>query len=122
MKKSELKQLIRETIHEIKVTQPGGTYVVSSPEYKKFYQFVELTNYWTPGTSINPEADVCFDPLNDFYFFYMIYNIADEDKWQPDRCILTKENFEDMLDNYGLDEEEDKDKIAQIKEKFREHK
>jgi hypothetical protein len=121
MKKSELKQLIKETLHEIKVVNPKNTYSVSSPEYKKFYQYVELTNYWSPDTSVNPEGDVYFDPLNDFYFFYMIYTVADENNWGPDRCIITGKNFEDMLDSYGLDEEEDKDKIEQIKAKFREH-
>jgi hypothetical protein len=121
MKKSELKQLIKETLHEIKVVNPKNIYSVSSPEYKKFYQYVELTNYWSPDTSVNPEGDVYFDPLNDFYFFYMIYNTASENNWGPDRCIITKEDFEEMLDNYGLDEEEDKDKIEQIKAKFREH-
>lgn len=119
MKKSELKQLIKETLHEIKVVKPGERYIVSSPEYKKFYQYVELTNYWSPDTSVNPEGDVYFDPLTDFHFFYIIYTYADKDNWQPDRCIITKENFEEMLHDYGL--EEDKNRIEQIKEKFREH-
>jgi hypothetical protein len=117
MKKSELKQLIKEEIqNEIQTKRPG--YVVKSPEYKKFHRFIELSEYWGTANDINDNGDVFFNPLNDFYFFYMLWNNALTKNWTPEYCLITNDEFEEMVhDNYELEDDE----IEQVKAKFIEH-
>ena len=115
MKKSQLKQIIKEELQkEITVKPPQFT--VSSPEYKKFYQLVELCNYW--GVEYNEGGDIFFRPeLNDYYFFCLIHNASQQQNWTPNYCRLTDEDFEEMVENYYLNESQ----IQQVKDKFREH-
>ena len=118
MNKNRLKQLIKEEIQkEIQVKRPG--YIVNSPEYKKFYQLIDLSEYWGVEESINPEGDVRFDPfLNDFYFFCMLWMSTQKQNWTPNYCLLTNDDYEAMIsDHYRLDEND----IEQIKAKFKEH-
>lgn len=117
MNKNRLKQFIKEEIQkEIQIKRPG--YIVNSPEYKKFYQLIDLMDYWGIDGDVNPEGDVHFDPLNDFYFFYMLWTSAQKQNWTPNYCHLTNNDFEEMIhDNYSLDE----DDIEQVKAKFIEH-
>jgi hypothetical protein len=116
MKKSIILKLIKEELHkEIKVNNPPQTYVVNSPEYKKFYQFVELCNYW--GTDVNSNGNIRF-PLNDFDFFYALYSTSLSEHWTPERCIVTVEDLDTVIENYGLEE---KWKIKELKDKLKEH-
>ena len=113
-----LKRLIKEEIQkEIQVKPPG--YIVNSPEYKKFYQLIDLMGYWGVDGDINPEGNVYFDPfLNDFYFFYMLWTSTQKQNWTPNYCLLTNDDYETMIsDHYRLDEND----IEQIKAKFKEH-
>ena len=118
MKKAQLKQLIKEEIQNEINLKTLGAFRVSSPEYKKFYQFIELSIYWTDETdSVNPTGQIYFDPLNDFYFFYLLWTASQKQNWTPNYCLLTSEDFENMIYDNGLDENQ----IQQVKDKFKEH-
>jgi len=116
MKKSQLKQIIKEELQKEITVKPLSTLTVFSPEYKKFYQLVELCDYW--GVEHNEEGSILFNPeLNDYYFFCLIYTASQKQNWTPNYCRLTVEDFEEMVENYNLDESE----IQQVKDKFQEH-
>lgn len=116
MKISELKQLIKEEIqNEIQVKRSG--YMVNSSEYKKFYQLIDLSTYWGVDESINSEGEIHFNPLNDFYFFDMLWSCAQKQNWTPNYCLLTNDDFETMVYDYNLNDDE----VAQVKNKFTEH-
>ena len=115
MKKSELQKIIKEELQkEIKINRPIN-YIVNSDEYKKFYQLVELCNYW--NVDVNPNGDADFSPLNNFYFFYALYTTALSENWTPEQCIVSKEDIEAVEDNFSLD----KGEIEQLINKLREH-
>jgi hypothetical protein len=122
MKKSELQQIIKEELQkEIKINKPNQIYVINSQEYKNFYQLTRWCNYW--DVDFNPEGNIYF-PLNDFDFFYMIYNITTDEQWTPDRCTITSDDLEEMKMNYGLDDDEDISNIEkneQLEAKLKEH-
>jgi hypothetical protein len=116
MKKPITLKLIKEELHkEIKINKPINTYRVNSPEYKKFYQFVELCDYW--GVDVNQDATISY-PLNDFDFFYILYTSALGGNWNPDLCIVDRDGFEIIKDNWGL---YDDNKIKELEDKLREH-
>jgi len=115
MKRSQLKQLIKEELqNEITLKRPASR--ISSPEYKKFYQFAELCEYW--DVNLNEDENLYFDPLNDFQFFYMLWNISPEMTWTPEYCIITDDEFEFLVkDVYELSDSQ----IQQVKAKIKEH-
>jgi hypothetical protein len=122
MKKSKLQQIIKEELQkEIKINKPNQIYVINSQEYKNFYQLVRWCNYW--DVDFNEEGMIHF-PLNDFDFFYMIYTIATDQQWTPDRCVINTDDLEETKMNYGLDDEEDISNIEknkQLEAKLKEH-
>jgi hypothetical protein len=116
MKKSQLEQIIKEELQKEITVKPSLSLAVFSSEYKKFYQLVELCDYW--GVEYNAGNSILFNPeLNDYYFFCLIHNVAQKQNWTPNYCRLTTEDFEQMIEDYNLDESE----IQQVKDKFQEH-
>lgn len=91
-------------INEIKVNKPSSipikTWNINSDKYKKFYQFIELCEYW--NVDLGSEYDYDFD--RDYYFFTAIHNSIQENHWLPDHCIFTPEDFEELAVNFGFDD------------------
>jgi hypothetical protein len=107
MKQTELQQIIKEEIlKEIKVN--SSAYVMASPEYKKFYQMIELNEYW----GIDWEGggySVDFNDLapNDFLFFYFINSFLPSDQMGPNKCIISVKNLEEGFMNWGIEDDPD---------------
>jgi hypothetical protein len=121
MKKSISLKLIKEELYkEIKVNKPTETYRINSPEFKRFFELIELCDYW--GVDINPEGSIRF-PLNNFDFFYMLYTSGLGENWNPDECIVDRDGFEIIKANWGLDNNDEytDDKIKELKNKLKEH-
>ena len=88
----KLRQLIKnEILKEIKVYKP---YIIASPDYKKFYQMVELNGYWNIDWK-DEYYEIDFNNLNEFDIFYLIYRTVSTEDFKPDRCIVTSEKLEE---------------------------
>ena len=120
MKKHQLKQIIKETIKEIQVNQPKKLFIINSPEYKKFYQMVEINDYW--GIDWKDEFhEIDFtEGLGDFDFFYFIFTIVTKNNWKSDKCILKEEDLKEGFEGWGI--EDDEEKQNEIMNKIKEHK
>jgi hypothetical protein len=128
-----MKQFVRMQklagINEITVNKPSDlqlnkTWNINSDQYKKFYQFLELCDYW--NVDLGSQYDYDFD--RDYDFFTAIHNAIQNDHWLPDRCIFTPKDFEELAANYAFDtiyykdkDEEDIKTAKQIISKLKEH-
>jgi hypothetical protein len=98
----KLRQFIREEIlKEIKI---NTDYIIASPEYKKFYQMVELNEYWDVDWD-GGYYSIDFNYLNEFDLFYFIHSFILAEQWQPDMCTISKEDLEEGFANWNIDDD-----------------
>ena len=100
---------LAEILNEYKVNKPTKLWKLNSDNYKSFYQLTELCDRW--GVEWGEVDSYEFD--NDYDFFVAVWNSANADHVQPNYCLFTEDDLEELVSNFSL-YIEDKDDTSEI--------
>jgi hypothetical protein len=90
---------LAEILDEYKVNKPIKSWKLNSDDYKSFYQLTEYCDRWGVDWS---EVDN-YDFNNDYDFFVAVWNSTAADHVQPNYCLFTEDDLEELAANFGLD-------------------
>ena len=89
---------LAEILDEYKVNKPIKSWKLNSDDYKSFYQLTEYCDRW--GVDWGDIDSYEFG--NDYDFFVAVWNSANADHVQPNYCLFTEDDLEELVSNFSL--------------------
>ena len=90
---------LKDILNEVKINSPNKSWKLNSDDYKSFYQLTEYCDRWGVDWS---EVDN-YDFNNDYDFFVAVWNSTAAGHVQPNYCLFTEDDLEELAYNFGLD-------------------